>query len=176
MQRTPSDLSRSDRRFLWSWTAGIVAVHGIILLVLILSHPGASEWIAQAVQAEFVGGPPPVIVPVRIARPGGLVRIVMAHQSVQVDPPGDAAGSSSRKIGAAFDPEFHVDQFARMIHVGLCHQECQVLAPQRGQDLRQSLGKRWRNSLERFVEQQTFGADGERAAERHQLLLAAAEQ
>jgi hypothetical protein len=81
MQRSPNDLNPSDRRFLWNWTAGILTVHGIILLVLVslvLSHPAASEWISQAVQAEFVGNPPPVIVPTQIARPDGQMRTVRA--------------------------------------------------------------------------------------------------
>jgi len=79
MQRSPNDLNPSDRRFVRNWTAGILAVHGIIVLVLIglvLSHPAASEWISQAVQAEFVGNPPPVIVPTQMAQPGGQMRTV----------------------------------------------------------------------------------------------------
>jgi hypothetical protein len=79
MQRSPNDLKPSDRRFSWSWTGGILAVHGIILLVtisLILSYPAASVWISQAVEAEFVGNPPPVIVPTQIAQPRGQVRTV----------------------------------------------------------------------------------------------------
>ena len=72
MQLSPNDSNPSDRRFLWSWTAGILAAHGVILLVLIalvIRSPAASDWISQAVQAEFVGNPPPVIVPTQIARP-----------------------------------------------------------------------------------------------------------
>ena len=79
MQRSPTDLNPSDRRFSRNWTAGILAVHGIIVLVLIglaLSHPAASEWISQALQAEFVGNPAPVIVPTQMAQPGGQVRSV----------------------------------------------------------------------------------------------------
>jgi hypothetical protein len=79
MQRSPNDLNRSDHRFLWSWTAAVLAVHGVLLLVLasiLIFHPAASEWISQAVQAEFVGGPPPVIVPTQIAQPGAQVRVV----------------------------------------------------------------------------------------------------
>ena len=79
MQRSPNDLNRSDRRLSWSWTAAILAVHGVLLLLLagiLIFHPAASEWISQAVQAEFVGGPPPVIVPTQIAQPGGQVRVV----------------------------------------------------------------------------------------------------
>jgi hypothetical protein len=72
MQRSPNDLNPSDRRFLWNWTALILAAHGLILLVLVglvIRSPSASDWISQAVQAEFVGNPPPVIVPTQIARP-----------------------------------------------------------------------------------------------------------
>ena len=81
MQRSPDDSSPSDRRFLWNWTAAILAVHGVIVLVLvglILSYPAASEWIAQAVQAEFVGNQPPVAGPTQIARPGTQMRTVRA--------------------------------------------------------------------------------------------------
>ncbi len=79
MQGSLNDLSRSDRRFLWNWTAGILAIHGVILLVLagiLILNPVASEWISQAVQAEFVGSPPPVVVPTQLAQPGGQVRVV----------------------------------------------------------------------------------------------------
>jgi hypothetical protein len=72
MQRSPNDLNPSDRRLLWNWTALILAAHGLILLVLVglvIRSPSASDWISQAVQAEFVGNPPPVIVPTQIARP-----------------------------------------------------------------------------------------------------------
>jgi len=75
MQRSLNDLSPSDRRFLWSWTAGILVVHGIILLVLVglvMRYPAASQWISQAVQAEFVGDPPPVTVPTQLAKPGQM--------------------------------------------------------------------------------------------------------
>jgi hypothetical protein len=89
MQRSPNDLSPSDRRFLRSWTAGILAVHGIVVLVLvslIVSYPAASAWISQAVQAEFVGNRPPAIVPVQIAQPGGQMQTVSAELGEQVDP------------------------------------------------------------------------------------------
>jgi hypothetical protein len=79
MPRSPNDRNPSDSRFLRTWTAGILAAHGIILLVLVglvIRSPAASDWISQAVQAEFVGNPPPVIVPTQIAQPGGRVRTV----------------------------------------------------------------------------------------------------
>jgi hypothetical protein len=70
--RSPNDLNPSDRRFLSNWTALILAAHGVFFLVLVgllIRSPAASEWISQAVQAEFVGNPPPVIQPTQIARP-----------------------------------------------------------------------------------------------------------
>jgi hypothetical protein len=78
MQRSPNDLNPSDRRFLRNWSALILAAHGVILVVLVglvLRTPSASEWISQAVQAEFVGNPPPVIEPTQIARPDRQGRV-----------------------------------------------------------------------------------------------------
>jgi hypothetical protein len=98
MQRSQNDLSPSDRRFLWNWTAGILAVHGVILLVLvslIMGYPAASAWISQAVQAEFVGNPPPVTVPTQIARPGTRIRTVTADYGGQVDPPSNTSAWSA---------------------------------------------------------------------------------
>jgi hypothetical protein len=79
MQHSPNNLNRSDRRFLWSWTAAVLAAHGVLLLLLVslvMRYPGASEWISQAVQAEFVGSPPPVVVPTQLAQPAGQARVV----------------------------------------------------------------------------------------------------
>jgi hypothetical protein len=91
MQRSPNDSSPPYRRFPWKSSAGILAVHGIILVVLvslIINYPAASEWISQAVQAEFVGGPPPVIVPTQIARPNSQMRTVRADYAGQAASPG----------------------------------------------------------------------------------------
>jgi hypothetical protein len=98
MQRSPNDLGPSDRRFLWNWTAAILAVHGVIMLVLVglvLSYPAASTWISQAVQAEFVGNPPPVTGPTQIARPGNQMQTVRADNSGQVDPPSNTSAWSA---------------------------------------------------------------------------------
>lgn len=81
MQRSPNDLSRSDRCYLRNWNAGILAVHAVLALVLVsilIRHPLAVEWISQAVQAEFVGSPPPVILPTQIAQPALQMRTVRA--------------------------------------------------------------------------------------------------
>jgi hypothetical protein len=49
----------------------------LLLITLAMSNPKASEWIAQAVQAEF-GGDQPAQVPTQIAEPGGQPRSVRA--------------------------------------------------------------------------------------------------
>jgi hypothetical protein len=63
-----------------------------------------------------------------------------------------------------------------MIHVGLGHQQAEVLAAKRGENFRQAFGQRRRDSLERLVKQQAFGPDRQRTPQRDQLPLAAAEQ
>ncbi|MFY9955730.1 hypothetical protein [Bradyrhizobium sp.] len=101
MQRSPNDSSPSDRRFLWNWTAGILAVHGVIVLALvglILSYPAASTWISQAVQAEFVGKLAPVTGPTQIARPGTQMQTVTADYSGQVDPPSHSSAWSAAEV------------------------------------------------------------------------------
>jgi len=88
----------SDHRFLWNWTAGILAVHGVIVLVLvglILSYPAASRWISQAVRAEFVGNPPPLTGPTQIARPDTQMQTVRADNSGQVGPPSNTSAWSA---------------------------------------------------------------------------------
>ncbi len=90
--------SPSDRRFLWNWTAGILAVHGVIVLVLvglILSYPAASTWISQAVQAEFVGNSPPLTRLTQIARPDTQMQTVRADNSGQVGPPSNTSAWSA---------------------------------------------------------------------------------
>jgi hypothetical protein len=98
MQRSSNDLGPSDHRFSWNWTAGILAVPGVIVLVLVgltLSYPAASEWIAQAVQAEFVGNQPPVAGPTQIARPDTQMETVRAEYGGQADPPSNTSAWST---------------------------------------------------------------------------------
>jgi len=78
MQRSPDNFGR-DRQVVWSWTAIVLAVHAIILLTLVglaVGYPGASEWISQAVQAEFVDRVAPPAAPAQIAQPVQEMRIV----------------------------------------------------------------------------------------------------
>jgi len=58
----------------------IVAINGIVVLVLIvlaLTSPSASEWISAAVQSEFVGGD--TSLPTQIAQPAEEMRIVRSN-------------------------------------------------------------------------------------------------
>src|SRR4029434_10112638 len=90
----------------------------------------------------------------------------------------DVLGSltAGHGIGATLDREFHVDQATRVIQGRLRHQQGQILALEGCEPLRQPFRQRWRDAFERLVEQQAFGANGKRAAERDQLLLSAAQQ
>jgi hypothetical protein len=83
MPGLPDEPNPSDRRVLRNWTAAILAVHGVILLVLIglvLSYPPAAGWISDAVHAEFVGAQsPPAPAPQQLAQPAGKTRTVRAN-------------------------------------------------------------------------------------------------
>ena len=61
-------------RLSWNWTAVILTVHAVIFLTLVglaVGYPGASEWISQAVQAEFVT---PTLAPTQLAQPAGQMQ------------------------------------------------------------------------------------------------------
>ena len=53
----------------------------VALIGFAVSHPGASRWIAQAAQAEFVGTDlvPDVAPPTRVAQPTNEIRTVKAY-------------------------------------------------------------------------------------------------
>jgi hypothetical protein len=60
----------------------LLAVNGIIVLVLLilaLSTPSASEWISAAAQAEFVNPDISTAAPTQIAQPTGQTRIVRSN-------------------------------------------------------------------------------------------------
>jgi hypothetical protein len=77
--RNPSSVSHRA-----SGTAGVIllAVHGVLLLVLagvVLCSPRAGGWISETVQAEFVGGEPPVMAPTQFAQPVGDMWAASTH-------------------------------------------------------------------------------------------------
>lgn len=71
-----------SRRDLSDQITPILAVNGIIVLVLLvlaLSAPSASEWISAAAQAEFVGGDAASVTPTQIAQPVEAIKIVRSN-------------------------------------------------------------------------------------------------
>ena len=79
-------------------------------------------------QAEFVG----TDVAPDLASPHGS-----PSRANQIrDDHGAHEHSRGQQIGAAFDREFDVNQRPRMVHVRLRHQQGEVLAAKRGEDLR----------------------------------------
>jgi len=53
----------------------------VALIGFVVSHPGASKWISDAAQAEFVGTDlvPDIAPPTRVAQPSNEIRTVKAN-------------------------------------------------------------------------------------------------
>ena len=83
MPRSQRNLRPSDRQGLWNWTAGLLAVYGAAVLVLVglmMRYPAVSDWVSQAAQAEFaVMSPSPETAPAQLAQPGNQIRTVRAY-------------------------------------------------------------------------------------------------
>ena len=80
MPRSQRNSRPSDRQGFWNWTAGLLAVYGAAVLVLVglmMRYPAVSDWVSQAAQAEFaVVSPSPESAP---AQPGNQIRTVRAY-------------------------------------------------------------------------------------------------
>jgi hypothetical protein len=82
MPRAFDRLDRQENRTQWKWTAGIAAALGVVMfaLVALMSiSPTASNWVSDAVQAEFVGSNTPEQAPVQTAQPARDLRTVRAY-------------------------------------------------------------------------------------------------
>jgi len=82
LQRPHDQWKPSGRRDSSGQITTLLAVNGIIVLVLLvlaLSSPSASEWISAAAQAEFVGPDVPTAAPTQIAQPTEQMRIVRSN-------------------------------------------------------------------------------------------------
>jgi hypothetical protein len=80
LQRYDDRLKPQDRRDLSDQITPLLAINGIIVLVLLvlaLSVPAASEWISAAAQAEFVGGD--AAASTQIAQPVEAIKIVRSN-------------------------------------------------------------------------------------------------
>jgi hypothetical protein len=80
LDRPPRDDQSSDR----GWDIKLVALPILVVVALIglaVSHPNASKWISEAVQAEFVGTDfvPDLAPPTRLAQPTNEIRTVKAY-------------------------------------------------------------------------------------------------
>jgi hypothetical protein len=73
----------SGNRMQRSWSIGFFAFPILLVIALIglaIAQPAASNWISEAVQAEFGGGNlTPDIAPVQLARPAMQIRTVRAY-------------------------------------------------------------------------------------------------
>jgi hypothetical protein len=82
LQRYDDRWKPPSRRGLSDPITPILVINGIIVLVLLilaLSVPPASEWISAAAQAEFVGGDPTAPTPTQMAQPDEAIRIVRSN-------------------------------------------------------------------------------------------------
>ena len=74
--------TQQRRRDLSDEITPLLAINGIIVLVLLilaLSAPSASEWISAAAQAEFVDSVAPAVIPTQIAQPVEAIKIVRSN-------------------------------------------------------------------------------------------------
>jgi hypothetical protein len=80
LQRCDDGWKHQSHRDLSGQITPILAVNGIIVLVLLvlaLTAPSASEWISAAAQSEFVGGTAPAAT--QMAEPGEAIKIVRSN-------------------------------------------------------------------------------------------------
>jgi hypothetical protein len=66
-----------------NWNVGFFALPALVVIALValaVIHPAASNWISDAVQAEFVGiNPAPEAAPSQIAQPAREMRTIKAN-------------------------------------------------------------------------------------------------
>jgi hypothetical protein len=82
LQRPHDQWKPAGRRNSSGEITTLLAVNGIVVLVLLvlaLSVPSASEWISAAVQAEFVNPDVLTTAPTQIAQPAEQTRIVRSN-------------------------------------------------------------------------------------------------
>lgn len=82
LQRTDNSWKPQSRRDQSDQITPILAINGIIVLVLVvlaLSVPSASEWISAAAQAEFVDGVAPPTMPTQTAQPVEAMKVVRSN-------------------------------------------------------------------------------------------------
>jgi hypothetical protein len=81
MPRAFDKLDRQENRTQWKWAAGIAATFIMLAIVALMSNsPTGSNWVSDAVQAEFASSyMTPQQAPVQTAQPGNPMRTVRAY-------------------------------------------------------------------------------------------------
>ena len=81
MPRAFDKLDRQENSTQWKWIAGVAATFFMLALVALMSNsPTASNWVSEAVQAEFASSNmTPQQAPVQTAQPGNPMRTVRAY-------------------------------------------------------------------------------------------------
>jgi hypothetical protein len=82
MQRAFDQLDQQENRTQWKWIGGIAAAFGAVMLTLVAltwNSATVSNWVSDAVQAEFVGTMMPEQTPVQTAQPAKDIRTVRAY-------------------------------------------------------------------------------------------------
>jgi hypothetical protein len=72
---------QTDERSSPTWSVGFFALPVLLVVALIglaITQPAASNWISEAVQAEFIGIDLQGIAPVQLAQPAMQIRTVRA--------------------------------------------------------------------------------------------------
>jgi hypothetical protein len=82
MRKAFDRLDRQENLSQWKWTAGIVAAFGVVMFAMVAltwNSPTATNWVSDAVQAEFVGTMAPDPAPVQTAQPAKQFQTVRAN-------------------------------------------------------------------------------------------------
>ena len=84
LDNQPNDSKKDSKSVYRAWDIKLVALPILIVVALIglaITHPSASKWVSEAVQAEFVGTDflPDLAPPSRVAEPTNEIRTVKAY-------------------------------------------------------------------------------------------------
>jgi len=85
MQSAFDTLDQQENRTQWKWTAGIAAGFGIVMFALVWNSPVATNWVSDAVQAEFAGSMMPEQWPLQTAQPAREYHTVKEFHTVRAN-------------------------------------------------------------------------------------------
>jgi hypothetical protein len=84
LDNQPNDSKKDVKSVYRAWDIKLVALPILIVIALIgmaITHPSASKWVSDAVQAEFIGTDfvPDLAPPTRVVQPTNEIRTVKAY-------------------------------------------------------------------------------------------------